>query len=356
MTDASHFAYVGSRTNAARKARGEGITVYAIQGGDWDRVQTLDIEDPSFLAVDQARRFLYASQGDGSNVRAFVRDPLSGKLTALNSQPSHGLNGAHLAVDPSDRFVVVANYLTAQDFVSNVAVFPIAGDGSLMPASHVYPTSGKLGPNRREQDTSKPHQVQFSPNGRFMTLTDKGLDEVFVFTLDAAGRLHQVDDPPVRMRWGAAPRHVSFHPSLPILYILNEIDSTVVTAQFEETSGKVTPFQIVSSMSDRWVLHSSASHIMVSPNGRFVYASNRGQNTIAVFGVEGSTGRLTPIEFADSGGKVPRYFAFTPDHRNLYVANEASDSVAHFIVGTDGRLRQDGVAAETGTPTCIVIV
>jgi 6-phosphogluconolactonase (cycloisomerase 2 family) len=185
-------------------------------------------------------------------------------------------------------------------------------------------------------------------------MADKGLDEVRVFRLDALGKLHGLPDATVRLRWGCGPRHLRFHPTLPYLYILNELDSTIVSAKFDARTGGIEPFQVLPSQSDVYTQIHRASEIDVSPDGRFVYASNRGQNTIGVFAVA-ADGRLSPVQFADAGGKVPRHFAIAGDGRHLYVANEFSDSIVQFAIAEDGSLRQMRAVANTGTPTCIVL-
>lgn len=354
MNDSVQFAYVGCRTNAARRARGKGISVFRIKDNDWEFVQLVQADDPSFLAFDRKQKYLYAAQGDGSEVAAFARDVVTGELKELGRWPSHGRNGVHVMTDPTDRYLVVVNYLTVGDICSNLAVLPIKPDGTLAEASDVCMISGETGPNKHEQQSAKPHHIKFSPNGNFLVMADKGLDEVRVFRLDALGKLHSLPGATVRLRWGCGPRHLRFHPALPYLYILNELDSTIVSATFDAATGRIQPFQVIPSQSDVYTQIHRASEIDVSPDGRFVYASNRGQNTIGVFAIA-ADGRLHPIQFADAGGKVPRHFAFASDGRHLYVANEFSDSIVQFAIAEDGKLTQMGTVASTGTPTCIVL-
>lgn len=354
------FAYVGSRTNATRKARGVGIGVYAVEartgdaGEPWRAVQTLDVPDPSFLAFDSGRRRLYAAQGDGSEVAAFARDADSGRLTPLNRRPAEGLNGVHVAVDPTDRFLVLTNHLTEDGFTSNLAVFPIGEDGSLGAPTDVHRIDGEPGPNRDQQPYAKPHHVQFSPDGRFLAMADKGLDEVRIYSLDAGGVLAEVEAARTRYRWGAGPRHVTFHPRGAHLYVLNELDSTITANAFDAATGAVKPFQVVPSQSDAYSRFHRASEIEITRDGRFLYAANRGQNSLGVFAVDPQSGRLTALQFVGAGGKIPRHFAFSPDERRLFVANEFSDTVVAFDRSEDGILTPAGVVAETGTPTCIV--
>ncbi|MGA0599269.1 lactonase family protein [Caulobacter sp. KR2-114] len=349
------FAYVGSRTNAMRKARGVGIGVYAVEPGSWRPLQTLAEPDPSFLTFDSHRRWLYAAQGDGSEVAAFARDPASGLLTPLDRRPSEGLNGVHVAVDPTDRFLVLTNHLTEDGFVSNLTVFPIGEDGSLGAPTDIRRIEGEPGPNRDQQPYAKPHHVQFSPDGRFLAMADKGLDELRLYRLGDDGVLSEIEASRTRYRWGAGPRHVTFHPAGAFLYVLNELDSTITANAFDPASGAVKPFQVVPSQSDAYSRFHRASEIEITRDGRFLYAANRGQNSLGVFAVDAESGRLTALQFVGAGGKIPRHFAFSPDERQVFVANEFSDGVVAFDRGEDGRLTRLGVVAETGTPTCILV-
>lgn len=348
------FAYVGSRTNAVRKARGVGVGVYAVEAGGWRSLQTVDAPDPSFLTFDSRRRWLYAAQGDGSEVAAFARDASTGRLTPLGRRPSEGLNGVHVAVDPTDRFLVVTNHLTEDGFTSNLAVLPIGPDGALGAPTDVHRVEGEPGPNRDQQPYAKPHHVQFSPDGRFLAMADKGLDETRLYTLDAGGVLHEVREARTRYRWGAGPRHVTFHPGGAHLYVLNELDSTITANRFDPATGAVTPFQVVPSQSDAYSRFHRASEIEMTRDGRFLYAANRGQDSLGVFAVDLQSGRLTALQFVAAGGKVPRHFALSPDERQLFVANEFSDTIVAFDRAADGALTLRGAVAETGTPTCIV--
>src|SRR5262249_42701175 len=152
---------------------------------------------------------------------------------------------------------------------------------------------GKIGPHRVEQPFAKPHQVEFDPSGRFIVVPDKGLDVVFTYRLDTAAR-KLVHAATAQAREGSGPRHVAFDPAGRNAYAINELDSTVTAYRFDASTGALEPFQIVSSLPDRFVGNSRASEIAVSPDGRFVYASNRGYDSIAIFAIDATTGRLSP--------------------------------------------------------------
>jgi 6-phosphogluconolactonase len=349
-----YFAYVGSRTTRERKARGDGLSVYRVDPklAAWTPVQVLDdLVNPSFLSFDRQRRFLYAVHGDGSEISAFRIDQKSGELTILNRESTGGKNPVHLCVDPTNRFAVVVNHVT-----SSLAVLPIEENGALGRMSDLVTLTGKIGPHRVEQPFSKPHQAQYDPTDRFIAVPDKGLDRTFIFRLDAeTGKLSAVEGAVAEAREGAGPRHIAFHPSNRFAYIINELDSTVAACRYDAGTGALVTFQILSSLPDSFVMNSRAAEITVPATGRFVYASNRSHDSIAVFAVDGSTGRLTNAGWHLTGGRTPRFFALDPAEDTLFVANEDSDTIVGFRVNAStGSLTLLGTVARTGSPVCIL--
>jgi 6-phosphogluconolactonase (cycloisomerase 2 family) len=349
------MAYVGSRTTRERNARGDGITVWHVgPTGAWTPVQTVgDLFNPSYLAFGRDKTVLYAVHGDASEISAFRIDA-SGRLTFLNRQSTQGFNPVHLSIDPSGRFVVIANHVTQDAYVSNLAVLPLGADGALQPVCDVVPLKGKVGPHRVEQPFPKPHQAAFDPSGRFIVVPDKGRDLVATYTLGPDGKLAAIASPPPMAREGAGPRHVAFHPSRGWAYLIDELDSTVVSYRFDSKTGALQPFQDQSSLPDSFTGNSRGSEIAVSADGRFVYASNRGHDSIAVFRIDGRSGRLKPLDWTPSGGATPRYFAISPNGAQLFAANEDGDSIVPFRIGPNGRLARAGAVVKTGSPTCIV--
>jgi 6-phosphogluconolactonase len=349
-----YFAYVGSRTTRERNARGEGLSVYRVdpKAATWAPVQVLgDLVNPSFLSFDRQRRFLYAVHGDQSEISAFRVDPKSGELTFLNRESTGGENPVHLCIDPTNRFVIVVNHVT-----SSLAVLPIKENGALGGMRDLVTLTGKIGPHRVEQPFPKPHQAQYDQTGRFIAVPDKGLDRTFVFRLDAGtGKLSAVEGAVAEAREGAGPRHIAFHPSNRFAYIINELDSTVTVCRFDAGTGGLAPFQVLTALPDSFVGNSRAAEIAVSATGRFVYASNRGHDSIAVFAVDPSTGRLTTAGWHLTGGRTPRFFALSPAEDILFVANEDSDDIVGFRVdpGTGG-LDSLGTVARTGSPVCLL--
>lgn len=358
MTGPARFAYVGCRTTRERNARGDGLGVYAVDPGTgaWAQVQLVGgLLNPSFLAFDRAGRVLYAVHGDASEISAFRIDPRTGQLTGLNQVSTNGRNPVHLAVDPTNRFVVVANHVTRDPHVSNLAVIALEADGSLGAMTDHLPLTGEIGPHRVEQPFAKPHQCVFDPSGRFIAVPDKGLDAIVTYRLDGAGRLRPIETPPARSREGEGPRHIVFHPRAPYAFVVNELSSTVMACRFDPESGALAPIQVVPALPDTFVAFSRASEIDVSPDGRFVYASNRGHDSVAAFAVDARTGRLTATGWTPAEGRTPRFFALDPGGRHLFVANEDSDTIIRFArdAGT-GALGDGTVVARTGSPTCVL--
>ena len=347
------FAYVGCRTSRERNARGDGISVYRIErDGRWNRVQLVgDLVNPSYLAFDRGGRFLYTVHGDGSEASAFGIDPESGQLTFLNRVTTGGRNPVHLMPDPTSRFMVVANHVVADGVKSGIASLPIGADGRLGAPVDVVAFEGKIGPHRVEQPFPKPHQVEFDPSGRFVAVPDKGCDRVLVFALDTAGRLREVAQTPARETSG--PRHIAFHPAMPCAYVVNELDSTVVACRFDRQSGALRPFQLLSALSEDYTGDSRGAEIAVSGDGRHVYVSNRGADTVAVFAVDRADGRLHRQGQVPAGGRTPRFFALAND-AVMFVANEEGHNIVRFAIGADGIPHAPAVVAETGSPTCIV--
>jgi 6-phosphogluconolactonase len=348
------FAYVGGYTSKERNGHAEGISVYRVDPGSgaWTSIQVLrDLVNPSFLTLDHQRQFLYSAHGDGTEAIAYAIDKQTGQLRLLNRQPTGGKNGVRLIVDPSNRFVVVANYSSG-----SVTVLPINRDGSLAPHSDLVALSGKTGPHRTRQEASHPHDTLFDRGGRFLLVPDLGLDRVFVFKLDGAtGKLVANDPPSVAARSGAGPRHVDFHPTKPCAYVINELDSTITTYRFDGERGALTPLQVSPTLPPAFTGESTASEVAVAASGRWVYGSNRGYDSIAIFGVDEAGGTLTTVGWELTQGKTPRFFAPDPSGAVLYAANQDSDTIVTFRVdGATGKLTPTGQVIKTGSPSSIV--
>ena len=346
------FAYVGCFTTQKRKARGKGVAVFRIDPatGAWMFIEACDaIPNPHYVCLDHTQRFLYSAHGDSSEIGAYARDPKTGKLRFLNKQQTGGDNSSTVTPDPSNRYVVLANG-------PGVAVFPINKDGSLAPRSDLVIPSGAPGPFRDEQHGPHPHQAIFDLTGRFVVVPDKGLDKVHVFRFDAVhGKLVPCDPPFVKARYGAIPRHVAFHPSRPYAYVVNEQDSTVNAYHWDTGRGELKPFQRVPTTPTTYVGDNMAAEIAILPSGKFLYASNRGHDSVVIYSVDHATGKLDPVGWESVQGRKPRFFGLDPDASHLYAANENSHTIVVFrINGDTGKLTPTGQVVETGSPSCIV--
>lgn len=346
------YAYVGSRTTRERNARGDGISVFAVDQdqGRLTLVQLVeDLVNPSFLALNRRGDRLYAVHGDRSEVSAFRVDQGNGQLSFLNRQSCEGKNPVHLALDPSERFLVVSNHVSG-----TLAVLEVDTDGALGSLAQLVALHGPTGPHRIEQPFAKPHFNLFDPSGNFVLVPDKGLDRIFVFHF-VDGRLIPTEQGFVATREGAGPRHVAVHPQAPLVFAVNELDSSVTSYRFDRLSGALEPLHLVPSLPSNYTGNSRAAELEVSADGRFLYASNRGSDSIAVFAIDLASGLLEPVQFAPSAGQTPRFFALAPNQRFLFALNEDSDAIVALAVDpASGCLGHTGFTLGTGSPVCMV--
>ncbi|MBL8378797.1 MAG: lactonase family protein [Burkholderiales bacterium] len=345
------YAYVGSRTTRERNARGEGISLFHVDPdtGALERVQVHGgLVNPSFLALSADGRHLYCVHGDGSEVSAFRIDPANARLSFINRQETRGRNPVHLAFDPSGRFLIVANHLGA-----SLAVLPTADDGALLPLAQLVTVEGPIGPHRIEQQQAKPHFNPFDPSGRWVVVPDKGLDRVFCFGFEA-GALVPAPVPFAQAREGAGPRCAVFHPRLPLAYVVNELDSTVTTYAFDAACGALRALHIIPTLPPEYTGNNRAAGIGIDSQGRTLYTSNRGHDSVATFRLDARHGLPVMVDAAPTLGRTPRFFTLSPDGRLLFALNEDSDSIVVFDVGQDGALARPRLAAACGSPVCML--
>jgi 6-phosphogluconolactonase len=349
MTEAQtdpDLLYVGTYTDNIYLLRmdrrsGELVKVGAVDAGP----------NPSFLTIHPNGRVLYAvNELDTGAVRAFAIARATGALTLLNEQPSGGGAPCFVSVDRSGHALLVANYAGG-----SVALLPIEPNGALAPA-HVVQHTGK-GPNAERQEAPHAHCILPDRSNRFALAADLGADRVFVYRLDLDGKsLRHVEEGDAVMRPGAGPRHIAFHPTLPLVFVANELDSTVATLRFDAERGALSPLDTWSTVPAEWTGGGTnyPADIHVAANGRTLYLSNRGHNSIAVFSVAESTGALALEQVVSTVGDWPRNFTLDPTERWLLVANQRSNSVIVFARDPDsGRLTPTRQRIEIPSPVCL---
>jgi 6-phosphogluconolactonase len=314
------------------------------------------VVNPSFLALHPGGRFLYAACEAGNfggrktgAVAAFSLDPKSGALTLLNQESSEGTSPCHVAVDRSGKNLLVANYSSG-----TAAVLPIREDGRLGPASSVVKHSGS-GPDRRRQEGPHAHSINLDPANRFAFVADLGLDKVMIYRFDPArGTLVPNDPPSASTAPGAGPRHFSFHPNGRYAYVINELNSTVTAFAFDAEKGALREIHSVPTLPGDFKGTSTTAEVQVTPDGKFLYGSNRGHDSLAVFAVDAETGKLSPAGFHSTQGKTPRNFGIDPSGRWLLAANQGSGSVAVFrIDAKTGKLDPAGTPIQVPKPVCV---
>lgn len=306
--------------------------------------------DPAWITFSPDQKFLYAINGSQAQAVGFAVDGARAKLSPLPAAPSPAAQPpAHLAVDATGRTLVAANYREGY-----VASIPIHADGTLGTPTAIK-HAGK-GPNPARQDMPHVHSVTISPDNRFAIVCDLGLDKIFSYALDpAAAKLTPANPPFVATAPGAGPRHFKFGPDGTHAYAINEMGGTIVAYDYAAATGTLTPRQTVPTLPADFKGENTAAEVRVHPNGRFLYGSNRGHDSLAVFAINATTGLLTPVEIVPTGGKTPRNFALSPDGKWLVCAHQDSNNLTVFRVdAASGRLTR--VPGETAVPMCVCVL
>ncbi len=351
--------YVGTYTND--KSKSEGIYQFTFDpnaGTLSDQTVAAKTTNPSFLAVTPSRKFLYAvnevGQSNGQKtgtVSAFAIDPKAGTLSLLNTEPSGGADPCYVAVAPTGNIVLVANYTGG-----SISTLPFGSDGKLGdPTSIQHQGSGF---DRSRQSSPHAHSIDLTPNGQYAVVADLGLDKLMVYHFDAAqGTLKPNIPPSERLGPGAGPRHLAFHPDGRHAYVINEMASTITLFDFDSSRGTFSALETVHTRPDPKKPNNATAEIVVHPSGQFVYGSNRGDNTIAIFSVAPASGRLTPVGYQPTGGKTPRNFAIDPTGQFLLAGNQDSNTITIFRVDMQtGRLNVVGSPVPCPAPVCIRFV
>lgn len=315
-------------------------------------------ENPSFLVPSPDGRFLYAvNETDrwkgqpGGYLTAFSIEGVDGSLRELNQQSAGGAAPCHLTIDASGRCVLAANYTGG-----STVVLPVDRDGSLRPRSALIQHRGSS-VNTSRQKEPHAHSVNLSPGGRHAYVADLGTDRIYIHRFDPiAGTLTPAMPDSVALAPGSGPRHFAFAPDGRRAFVINEILSTLTGFTVDRKTGGLAEVDTVTTLPGGPVAGNSTAQVCVHPNGRFVYGSNRGDDSIVVHAV-GKNGRMTFVERVPTGGKTPRNFNLDPSGRFLWAANQSSDSISIFRVdGRTGRLTPHGKPVTVGSPVCVVFV
>ncbi len=350
----SYWAYFGTYTGA--KSKGIYVAEYDSKTGKVGLPKlAAELPNPTFLAVHPAGKFLYAvgevGEFDGKKggaIRGYTINPATGALEAINSQSTVGGGPCHVSIHPGGKVALVANYGGG-----SVASYSIAANGTLSEAkSFIQHTGSSVNPGRQKEPHA--HSINASKDGRFAVVADLGIDKVNVYKIDSdMGTLTPNEPAFVSLKPGSGPRHFAFHPDGKHAFVINELLSTLTLFRYDAKGGVLTEIQTVSTLPGE-VKGNSTAEVVVHPSGKFVYGSNRGHDSIAIFQFDASKETLTSSGHVKTGGKTPRNFALDPQGNFLFACNQGSDSVFVFKVdGATGGLDDTGGRLMIGSPVCV---
>ncbi len=346
-------------TGKVLQGKGEGIYVYRLDpsSGSLEFVsKTTGITNPSYLAFDATQKFLYAVnelktyEGKPTGtISAFAVDATTGKLELLNRQLTHGTDPCHVLVDDRREHVFVANFMSG-----SVCVLPVRDDGSLGEASDFVQHQGS-GIDPARQKGPHAHSVTLDASNRYAFVPDLGLDRLMVYRFDPKrGMLDANAVPWIKMKPGAGPRHLSFHPAGTFAYLVNELDSTVAALAYDASAGTFGHLQTVATLPEGFAGASTCADIQVAPKGAFVYTSNRGHDSIVIHRIDPLAGTLDYVGHEPTQGKTPRSFGIDPTGNFLIAANQDSDTVVTFHIDPEsGKLEPTGHVSQVPTPVCV---
>jgi 6-phosphogluconolactonase len=351
------LVYFGTYTG--NKSRGIYVSKLNLVSGAMTQPTLVgETKNPSFLAIHPGKGFLYAvgeiDNFDGKKtgaLSAFALDPESGQLTLLNQQPSSGAGPCFVTVDKAGKHVLVANYAGG-----SIAALAIGDDGKLgKTTAAIQHTGSSVNPKRQSEPHA--HSINLDAANRFAFAADLGLDKVLIYKFDSAKGTLVPNDPAFgAVQPGSGPRHFAFHPSGRFAFVINEILCTVTAFSYDAARGELKELQTISTLPPGESVKAgfSTAEVQVHPGGKFLYGSNRGHDTIAVFTIDEKSGRLTYVENTPTQGKTPRNFGIDPSGRILLAANQASDNVAAFRIDPQsGRLTPTGHSVLVGSPVCV---
>lgn len=346
-------------TGQILEGKGEGIYLYDLdlETGLLTHLHTItDAVNPSYLVLNQANGCLYAVnelkefEGKASgSVSAYQFSERNNYLRFLNKQPTGGTDPCYVDVGPDGAHLYVSNFMSG-----SVSVFPIAPDGSIgVMSQHIQHQGASVNPAR--QSGPHAHSLVFSPDGRYAFVPDLGLDKLMTYRVGDGGRLQEhAPAPYVKTLPGAGPRHCAFGARGDFCYLINELDSTIIALAYDQENGCFTELQSVSSLPENAsATNNSCADIHITPDGRYLYGSNRGHNSLIIYKIDQATDRLEFVDCQPSGGKIPRNFEIDPTGRFLLCANQDSHNIVVFKINPDTGLLTEQTAITVNTPVCI---
>ena len=385
QTGTRMFAYVGSWTMGPfGTGGGGGLHVFSVDmtnGALTPVMRTTGAEYENFhvgyMAVSPNGRFLYATnevenhdgEFNGGAVVTFAINQTDGSINEVSKQHSMGVYPAYLAIDKTGTMVLIANHGNYDASVrvvkkngvpeiekvwddGTVAIFPVRPDGTLDRASDVHVLDRTTGVDAYSQRSSHAHSVNFDPSYRMALACDKGTDRIYTYRIEKGRTLASPKS--FKTAPGIAPRHSSFHPRLPYVYVVNERESSLSVYRYDAATADITFIETLPTVPQGITDRNSPADVHVNPNGRFVYSSNRGNNSLAIFRIDEGTGRLSPVEITPTQGNTPRAFNFDPTGRFVFAANQGSSNIVTFTANPDtGKLTATGAKVAVPRPVCV---
>ncbi len=348
--NADKYLFIGTYTTKTS----EGIYVYKFntETGDFSPVSIAKgVKNPSFLAISTDKRFVYSvAEVNGGAVNSYSFDRNTGTLTFINTQSAGGNGPCHVATDKKGKWVIVGNYGGG-----SLSILPVQADGSLGAAAQTIQHEGKS-VNAARQEKAHVHSINVAPNNVDVFVPDLGMDKIMTYTLDTkAGRLRPGNPAFTVATPGAGPRHFTFHPNGKWAYVINELDATMTS--FEYKKGRLTPLQTVTTLPEGYAGRKWCADIHVSPDGKFLYGSNRAQESLVIYSIAPKTGVLTYVGNQDVLGKTPRNFMIDPTGKWVLVANQDTDNVVIFSRDTKtGKLTPTGKEIKVSMPVCLKVL
>ncbi len=346
-----NYLLIGTYTTG----KSEGVYVYRFNSttGDFDSVSMVKSSNPSYLAISPDEKFVYAvnegaDKGNGGKVTAFTFNKADGKLSFIGQQPSAGDDPCYVSVDKTNKWIAVANYTSG-----TLSVLPINKSGGIDPATTAIQQTG-YSVNTERQTSPHMHCAIFSKDNKYLFAADLGTDKVMIYSFDEkTGKLAEATSPFIMTKAGTGPRHLTFHPNNKYAYLIEELTGTISAYNYK--NGAFALFQNASALPPDYMGSIGSADIHVSADGKFLYASNRGEsNTIAIFKIDQKSGAITLVGHQSTLGKTPRNFNFDPSGNFLLVANQDSDDIVIFKVDKQtGLLSDSGKRINAGNPVCI---